>query len=568
MNKIIPFILNLLLIFNLKPNEPKNYVVSPKINLEKTLEKKIIQVDFDSSQRFSKIIIKKKDIEANSWFKIDILPKGSYKYYDTLDNSEIKEYGFILSNDSISSYGYYLIGDRKNSPPYQGNVLLLIDSTIAPLIQDELALFMSDLQNDGWYSEYRKVPRADYFNPLEIRKVKRIVNSYKNKWKNDFKVLLLIGKVPVPYTGNTSLDGHSDHYGAFPSDLFYVVDDSLLTDHTEYNISAEREVNWNVPFDGKYDQTTIPKEISIAVGRIDFSNLTYFKESESELLKNYLNKNHAFRKGQIQANFNGLIDDGFGVLSSEIFSANAWMNFKTLCDTIIEGKFLEKVTQKYFRFAYACNSGSYTSVWSSINSEECAKYNILSTFVILFGSYFWDWDTKDNLLRSILASSPNTLISIWSGRPFWHLHHFAFGYPLAWSFVVSANNSNLYESTGKYGYRGMHLELLGDPTLRMYYPKPITNLEITSNENKIIRLFWNIPETSENLVGYQILRKSKHENHFKLINILPSDITTYNDTLNTSGTFQYQVRALFFKETNFGEVIFPSLGVTKQINID
>ncbi|MFN3269865.1 MAG: hypothetical protein ACK42G_04695, partial [Candidatus Kapaibacteriota bacterium] len=156
------------------------------------------------------------------------------------------EYEFKVTNDTIEAFGYYLVGWEVEPPTYYGNVLILVDATIYPFIENEIQEFISNLENDGWYAESRTVPRTENFNPIEVRKVKRIVNSYKRRWANDFKVLLLIGRVAVPYTGNYSFDGHTEHFGAFPSDLVYVLDDTSLTDEEEFNTVASREVNWNV----------------------------------------------------------------------------------------------------------------------------------------------------------------------------------------------------------------------------------------------------------------------------------------------------------------------------------
>ncbi|MFN3781071.1 MAG: hypothetical protein ACK4SO_02715, partial [Candidatus Kapaibacteriota bacterium] len=416
-------------------------------------------------------------------------------------------------------------------------------------------------------AESRIVPRTEKFNPMEIRKVKRIVNSYKRRWKDDFTALILIGKVAVPYTGNYSFDGHTEHFGAFPSDLVYVVDDTLLTDEVEYNITASRAENWNVPFDGKYDQLTLPDRLKIAVGRIDFSNLTFFKQSEIELIRNYFKKNRSFRFGEKQRDFKGLIDDGFGMQSEEVFSANAWMNFFSLCDTIVEGNFFSNVNKDYFLFSYACNSGSYTSLWSSINSEQCANFDIHSTFIFLLGSYFWDWDTENNLLRSIVASSPEALLCAWIGRPFWHLHHLNFGYPFVKSFLATANNQNLYLSTSKYGHRAMHLEIIGDPTLRVYYPKPVANLKIYNQKPNIVSLQWDNPELVDNLLGYQILRKH-NGGDYKSIAILPKEQRIYQDTPEIAGIYQYQIRAIYRVKTKTGTVLAPSIGKSNQIEIN
>ncbi len=561
-------LLILLVIFQLHSLEPKAFVILPIFSFREFNDSLVeITIKFNNTKTVGDFIVKQKNINSNYWEKIEKYPTETRFIIDTIKKSNPIEYGFKVASDTIEAFGYYIVGYEVEAPIYNGKALILVDSTIYPFIKDELHEFIIDLENDGWYAESRIVPRAEKFNPIEVRKVKRIVNSYKRRWAGDFKALLLVGRVAVPYTGNYSFDGHTEHFGAFPSDLVYLIDDTLLTDEVENNITASREENWNVPFDGKYDQITLPDSLKIALGRIDFSNLTFFKQSEIELTRSYFKKNRSFRYGEKQRNLNGLIDDGFGTQSEEIFSANAWMNFYSLCDTIVEGNYFENVSKEYFCFSYACNSGSYTSLWNSINSEQCANFNIHSTFIFLLGSYFWDWDVENNLLRSIVASSPDALLSAWIGRPFWHLHHLNFGYPFAKSFLATANNQNLYLSTSKYGQRGMHLEIIGDPTLRIYYPKPIANLKLSIQKPNLVSLEWEVFELVDNLLGYQILRKYPGGN-YKTIATLSKDKRTYHDTLETSGKYQYQIRAIYKVKTKTGTVLVPSLGKSNLIEID
>ncbi|MCX7908187.1 MAG: hypothetical protein N2560_01535 [Ignavibacteria bacterium] len=547
--------------------KPIDYVVIPKIEILKLNSYQRVKIEFDKKYEKGTLIVKRKKLFEDDWQKIDTVPPKNSIYSDTLNQKDYFEYGFFYFSDTLNAFGYYIIGNKEEIETYQGNILILIDSTIAESIANDFQMFTSDLVSDGWYVETRKVPRCEGFNPIEVNKVKRIVNSFKRRWKDKFKVLLIVGRVPVPYTGNYTFDGHSDHFGAFPSDLVYVVDDSLLTDEIEYNLTATREENWNVPFDYKFDQITLPKNISIAIGRIDFSNLNFFNSNEKELLSNYFKKNHLFRIGKTKINLCGLIDDGFGTQSDEIFSSNAWMNFFPICDSIVEGNMLNHVNKNYYHFSYACNSGSYTSVWSSINSEDCARNNIFSTFVFLFGSYFWDWDTKNNLLRSVVASSPNVLLASWIGRPFWHFHHLAFGLPFYWSYIATANNQSLYQTTGKYGYKGMHIETIGDPTLRIVYPKPIDSLEVFTHPSRKICIKWLNNNIQDNLIGYQISRKRNNEFPFKEIAFVGKEMETFCEDFPGPGTYLYQVNAIYLIKNKFGTYFARSIGIIREVEI-
>lgn len=573
MNKFLRHILTiiftfLLCFFSMKifSYTPKDYILQPKISITSDSVGLFVHFEFPWFSEQGKIIISKKSIHNDFWEEIDTLEASTQNYYDTIPifNIEPIEYGFQFASDNFNSYGYYLVGTKTTFEIEKGNVLVLIDSTVYSLLEKEISRFANDLIADGWHSKIEIVPRSMTFNPNEVRKVKRIVNKYKSMWGNKFQALTLVGKVPVPYTGNYTFDGHFDHIGAFPSDLVYVVADSFLTDEVEYNISANREENWNVPFDGKYDQTTAPSQINIAIGRIDFSNLTDFQETEIELLKRYFDKNHSFRMGNFPKENYGLIDDGFGTESEEIFSASAWINFIPLCDSIVEGNFAENLKKKYFRFSFACNSGSYTSIWSSINSEICAKDSIHTTFAFLLGSYLWDWDTERNLLRSLLASKPNILLVAWIGRPYWHFHHLTFGYPFSFSFIKTLNNMNLYNSPGIFGKKGMHLEIFGDPTLRISYPSPPNNFSHYFVNDSLMNLKWTPPEDTTTLIGYLIVERKKDTIN-KIVSIVDKQTNEIQLKISEEGTIEFLLFAVYKKELKYGSTYELSSGLVVRI---
>ena len=59
--------------------------------------------------------------------------------------------------------------------------------------------------------------------------------------------LFLIGHIPIPYSGNITADGHYDHKGAWPADLYYGELDGEWTDVSVYNTIASRPQNHNIP---------------------------------------------------------------------------------------------------------------------------------------------------------------------------------------------------------------------------------------------------------------------------------------------------------------------------------
>lgn len=508
------------------------------------------------------LIIKSKDPNASLWEKEQIFNKIPYTLYDTLSSErEVVEYGIELENDSLIATGYFIAGNSETIQWNNGMALVLIDETLADSIEEEIKELRLSMICDGWSTGLELVPRSETFKPLYVSKLKRLINRYIQINGDRLRAILLVGRLPVPYTGNYAFDAHSDHIGSFPSDLFYVCNKCNWTDDNELNFSARREENWNVPFDGKYDLSTLDATVQIAIGRIDFFNLPAFQQTEAELIRRYIKKDLAFRNGKLRRPFGALIDDGFGTTSSESFATSAWLNFEILCDTIIEGKFLENVTQNDFLFAYGCNSGSYTSVWSVVESNEAARKNLRVAFAFLFGSYLWDWDVEDNLLRSVLASDSMVVGVGWMGRPYWHLHHLWLDGPIATSLLLTYNNKSMYRSAGIFGYRGAHIQFLGDPTLKLFYPKSIENLTFSlDKKNNRLKLSWTSPSDTSGFVGAIVLKSGQKYSDYELVTPRPLKCFDFVDDEVDKGKTFYIVRSVYRDSTRFGNVFRLGLG--------
>jgi len=98
--------------------------------------------------------------------------------------------------------------------------------------------------------------------------------------------------------------------------------------------------------------------VEIQTGRIDFYNLNFFNYPEVELLRNYLNKNHAYRTGTIKPEYTGIIDDNF-LLYGEIFTLNGWINFSGILGSsnIKEDEFMRPFNSSPVLWAYGCGAG-------------------------------------------------------------------------------------------------------------------------------------------------------------------------------------------------------------------
>ena len=98
-----------------------------------------------------------------------------------------------------------------------------------------------------------------------------------------------------------------------------------------------------------------------------------------------------------------------------------------------------------------------------------------AVFTLLYGSHFGEWDLTDDIMRSVLATPGVALTSCLGGRPHWFLHHMGLGEPIGYGTRLTMNNSTLYCTQTNAFTRGVHIGLMGDPTLRMQIVAPASD---------------------------------------------------------------------------------------------
>ncbi|MEY3690235.1 MAG: hypothetical protein RIT37_1797 [Bacteroidota bacterium] len=485
--------------------------------------------------------------------------------------------------DTVTSYfgsGYILSGINVSPILSRGTVILLIDSTMVSPLSAEIARLEQDLKNELWTVVKRTAPRATAFNPEAVATTKEIIFSIIEKNQNEQYSILLLGRIPVPYSGLMAPDGHSpDHVGAWPADVYYADFDGEWADESINSNGASRAENKNIPGDGKFDKSANDADIKYPIGRIDFYNLTSFAETEVQLLKRYLDKNHAFRSGEIKPVYSATVDDNFGAYG-EGFSGSAYRGFGGLVgkDNIVANReFLDSTITTMF--SYGCGAGSYTSCAGVGGIAEFSKRPITSVFTMIFGSYFGDWDSKDNVMRSVVASRGTVLTTGWAARPHWFFHPMGLGKPIGEVLLGAQNNTQQYlpaiYNTKRYpggvyyqvAPRGTHIALIGDPTLRMTSNMPIEtpkNIGVTSTVSA--QIDW---ESVPNASGYLLYKSTSETGPFEALTPNPITETTFNDiNANWKQDVVYQVRAVMLRETKSGsfyEVSAPN--TSKKINV-
>ncbi len=461
-------------------------------------------------------------------------------------------------NADFAGYGYVYAGIDVPLVEDCGKIILLVDATMAAPLKSELARLEDDLIGDGWTVLHHDIART---TPVPQVKA-QIVADYAQDPAH-VKSLFLFGHIPVPYSGNLNPDGHGNHQGAWPADVYYGTMTGTWTDttvDTGKNKTAPADPRTrNVPGDGKFDQSQLPANVDLEIGRVDLSNLPVFPQSETGLLRQYLNKDHAYRIGEIAPPTTGFVDDEFGDPWYEGLASSGWRLAACVrADHLSAQKFFAAAASGNYLWAYADGPGGYNLSIHVGQSVDFTKAPLHAVFAAFWGSYFGDWDSPDNFLRAPLANSGNILTSAWAGRPAWYFHHMALGEPIGFSAKITQNNNGQTYQTGLNwpGPRYVHVALMGDPTLRLKMIKPPQNVRATNTGNHT-HLTWTAPH--DTIDGYLVYRSTVHG--WERITPSPIITTRFDDTVAAPVVPRYMVRATRLETSTGGTYQNASEGV-------
>lgn len=499
--------------------------------------------------------------------EIASIAMNTYTYTDTTVSPNIK-YEYKVERASGIAIGYVATGIDLDPVHDQGGVLLVVESAMATSLDTEINQWIEDLTDEGYSIRKVVVNASD-----SVVQVKNLINQEVANSSGTIKAVALFGHVPVPYSGSIAPDGHSDHNGAWPADGYYgdLDTQNKWTDTTVNNSSASRAQNRNTGGDGKFDQSSLPLNLQLQVGRVDLSNLPAFAPlAEVDLLRRYLDKNHKFRKKINIVTTRALFDDNWGNYGGgDFFGTSMWRSVSPIVgkSNIVANNnnttsdwFTQLRTNDYL-FAYGGGAGSYNSVSGIGTTNDFAAGPSMAVFTALFGSYFGDWDSSNNVLRAPLAAEGLGLTCVWSGRPEWYFHHMAIGESVGFAAKASMNNISTYPAN-IYGH-GVHMALMGDPTLKAYVVAPATQLVSQINASTL-SLDWTA-STDTNVDGYYVYKSSSRSGPYTLVTTTPVTGNHY-DTTALSGTNYYMVRATKRETTPSGGFRNLSSGVTIQVN--
>jgi hypothetical protein len=520
-------------------------------------------------------IYKKKQTDTSFGSPIATLSGTTTSWTDS-NVSVGSAYEYQIDTNGSYGRGFIFAGIRSPLKDLHGKVILVVDNSISGAMPGELSQLQQDLTGDGWTVIRHDVGRAETPN-----NVKALIQNDYNADPSNVKAVFLFGHVPVPKSGDINPDGHSDHKGAWGADVYYGTMSGSWSDNSVNDTSSSARggidsstANWNQPGDGRFDQSTLPADVTLQVGRVDLHDLPqYAPKTESDLLKNYLNKDHNFRLGNIQLQRRGIVDDNFGTFNGEAFAANGWRNFAPMFGanniTVINSSNTDTNTASFFNtlqsqtylWAYGCGPGYFYQCTGVGKVDYYAAQDPKAAFYMTFGSYFGDWDSNQNYMRAPLATQTAGLACVWAGRPNWYFHHMVMGETIGYSTVLTQNNNGLYP-TNTAG-RTVHIALMGDPTLHMHTVRPPANLS-ASAPSTTVALSWGA-SSDTNLAGYHVYRSSSSSGPFTRVTSSPVSGTSYSDTVPAAGSYTYVVRAVKLENTSSGTYYNPSQGIFANV---
>lgn len=507
--------------------------------------------------------IYRKSTTATSWgTALAILDNAAIGYTDVdVVPDSLYEYRILRhSTTGVFADGYILSGIAMHATDYRGTCLILNDTSATSGSEALIQQYMFDLAGDGWYPV-----KIDVDAGLPVESIRNMITVVYLE-NTDLEAIFLLGHVPVPYSGNLNPDGHPDHLGAWPADGIYGDLDGFYTDYSIDNATASRPENWNVPGDGKYDQVTFPGSIEFQVGRVDMHNMPSFALDEHALLAQYLTNDHAYRTGLWKPESRALVDDNFGAFGGEAFASSGYRNFAPLTGPANTQSldFISTMQTDSYLWAYGCGGGWFQGAGGIGSTTDMAADTLHTVFTMLFGSYFGDWDSQDNFLRSPLAAG-RALTCAWSGRPYWYFHYMGMGATTGACARMTMNNTLLYLAN-IYTHK-VHIALMGDPTLRMFPIAPISDLvlSIPLGTTNLIHLDW--VSSPDPVDGYYVYRANSLFGKYERLTPDFIETNTYEDISPLEGRNYYMVKPVRLETTFSGSFYNTGIGIIDSADI-
>jgi hypothetical protein len=489
-----------------------------------------------------------------------------------------------------------------------------VDNTISNSIASELGAYKSDLIADGWQVTITNAPRhmdpaypdpwtgtnwyhytnqvssAMTTNRVNATALKNYITAWHNIATNDTNVVVILGHVTVPYSGDAAEDGHAEMQGAWPTDSWYGDMTGTWTDAG--TLTYANPISANFHNDGRWNENKLPLEpdgspgrLELAVSRIDFRMLQDFRQGSEEisnakddteirLTKAYLSKVAQFRRGQTAHD-----DDISTYVFEEPFKRlwptamriqkRAWSVELTDPARYRDDLFMPGPTRL---IGLIGNFGGFDRIGKDQIGDTLHTVSEIASglpkdiprtmFQVFRGSYFGMWLNGDSngqarcFLRAVLAVPDASLTATWLGNAdgeTWRMDRFLTGahYGTALQDTFASNPHASCRAT----------VILGDLTLRAHPIAGTANLSASKvgikNLGYDISLNWTA--TTNATEGYRILWAPSTDSASWQF-LVDVNTTNWTHTTSNPSTNVYLVKALSRKITGTGAYTNSSLG--------
>lgn len=457
-------------------------------------------------------------------------PSPSRLFTDDLPERGAVEYQLRIEGGPQPQSGSWLAGRNLPGQIAQGVALLIVDETLAADLADDLERFQSDLTGAGWQVTRHTAPRAADDPAENISRAMALRRWITGRFGAAPQVphsVILLGHLPAVHTGRVNPDGHDPH--AVPSDLFYA-DPIGFWPAAEGPDGTPQLIPSRLPAD----------HIAMQIGRIDFAMLDDRFGGELPLLRDYLDRNHRWRHGQMGDPRRAYAG------SDHLMVERSALNNIVGADAVTQGGHHD--TAGDGPFLLGIDFGNWNgAAYAGLPPSE-------AVFAINFGSGKHRFDQRNNAMSALLARGP--LAVGWGGRPAWQLHGMALGDSIGQAHLRTVNNGRAsqggletrdYPANGNYDWLNPPwVNLLGDPTLRPFPLSPVTEARAEAAPSGV-SLRWTLPPEAD---GALVLRAGQQGGPYQPISGLVTE-GTFLDPDPLPGGW-YLIRAAGLAQVNAG----------------
>jgi hypothetical protein len=505
---------------------------------------------------------------ATAWGDPIATLNGSFTNYADLNvivGSNYEYQIYKVATLGYTGFGYIYSGIQAPFTEDRGTLILVVATNSAPDLSNELARLQTDLICDGW-----SVIRQDVSSNDTPESVREDIMDYYRADPGDVDAVFLFGHVPILQSGYLNYDGH--YTRAMPADAFY----------------GEMNDDWPTDVPPTNRPSYLPSDVALMVGRVDMFNMPGMGAavpwpSEEELLRNYLDKDHNWRNHLISVDRRALMGDRRGSDDGALAMAASGYRIFEPCvgpgNTIqadildnapVDQSWIYMLSTGSYLWAFGDGGGELNSIsylgtnppYQTVLSTDIVGDNAQGVFVLLFGSFFGNWDDQDDIMRSVLATPTTGLACVMSGEPHWFLHHMGLGETIGYGTRLTMNNSTLYRNMSNIFTRAVYIALMGDPTLRMEPLAPPESVSGASGPGGVV-LNWGA--SADPVLGYHVYRATSPAGPFSRLTSTWVAGNTYLDNGVTQNTYTYMVRAVTLQTNPSGSYYNLSEGALATV---